>query len=425
MEFEKRIGKVYRYRWAIFITLLICYFFVYFHRMTVSVLGSDMIADVGGSVALLSSAYFYAYLMMQIPSGLLSDRFGPRSMTFLFLLLAAVGSVITFFAVSFSELVIGKIFIAVGLAVVYVPLMKLLAVWFKGADYAPLTGVVIAVGNVGAIAAAAPLAMLNDVIGWRDIFLLLGIVTLILSMLCLLIIRNHPHDKNLPSIEEIEYHETGKEPSESSEARIPTLTGLKMTIFGGRKFWMLALGYFLIYGTIMTYQGTWIKIYYESAFDFIYNAAWLVTMVGVGKILSSLMMGYVSQRVFHSKKKAVIIGNIGFLAIWGVIWLLTGKVDSYWFWMGVNFMFGFFGGFMTVSFSQVKELFPIAISGTVIATMNTFLFAGAAVMTNLSHFIIVNRTPAEFETLWMLMFFFIALACILSCLSVEKDPEKC
>ena len=393
-----------RHRWAIFAVLTIGYFFVYFHRISVSVVGQDIVADVGGSIGLLSSVYYWTYTAMQIPSGLMADRFGPRAASTLFLLIASVGSLITCVGTEFWMIVLGKVMIAAGMAVVYVPLMKLVSVWFPKADFAVLSGIVIAVGNVGAIAATGPLEMLADALGWREVFLVLGLVTLVLALLCAVVIRNHPSERGLPSVESVE----GSGAVESSAARIPVLKGLRIVFSGGRRFWTCALAYFLVYGTIMTFQGTWAVTYFNSVYGFVLSASWMVTALGVGKILSTLAIGAMTSRgVIRSKRRTMICGTSVFAAIWVVIFLFAGEIDSYWFWFAVSFLFGFFGGFMTLSFTQVKEWYPIAVSGTAVS--------GFMVGT--------SYTLENFTALWGLMTLFALIAVVLLALSVEKRPE--
>ena len=410
-----------RHRWAIFAVLTIGYFFVYFHRISVSVIGQDIVADVGGSIGLLSSVYYWTYTAMQIPSGLMADRFGPRAASTLFLLIASVGSLITCVGTEFWMIVLGKVMIAAGMAVVYVPLMKLVSVWFPKADFAVLSGIVIAVGNVGAIAATGPLEMLADALGWREVFLVLGLVTLVLALLCAVVIRNHPSERGLPSVESVE----GSGAVESSAARIPVLRGLRIVFSGGRRFWTCALAYFLVYGTIMTFQGTWAVTYFNSVYGFVLSASWMVTALGVGKILSTLAIGAMTSRgIIKSKRRTMIYGTSVFAVIWIVIFLFAGEIDSYWFWFAVSFLFGFFGGFMTLSFTQVKEWYPIAVSGTAVSGTNIFLFLGASVCTTVSGFVVgTSYTLENFTALWGLMTLFALAAVVLLALSVEKRPE--
>ena len=419
------LSALRRYRWAIFAVLTVGYFFVYFHRISVSVVGQDIVADVGGSIGFLSSVYYWTYTAMQIPSGVMADRFGARAASTVFLLIASIGSLVTCVGTEFWMIVLGKVMIAAGMAVVYVPLMKLVSVWFPKSDFAVLSGVVIAVGNVGAIAATGPLELMAQALGWREVFLVLGVITLVLAVLCATVIRNHPKDRGLPSVEAVELSEHGTAVVESSAARIPVMKGLRIVLSGGRKFWTCALAYFLVYGSIMTFQGTWAVTYFNNVYDFVLSASWMVTALGVGKILSTLAIGgMTSHGIIRSKRKAMIYGTSVFTVLWAVIFVFAGDIDSYWFWFAVSFAFGFFGGFMTLSFTQVKEWYPIAISGTAVSGTNIFLFLGASVCTTISGAIIGTAyTLDNFTVLWGLMLLFSAVAVVLLVLSVEKRPE--
>lgn len=419
------LSALRRYRWAIFAVLTVGYFFVYFHRISVSVVGQDIVADVGGSIGFLSSVYYWTYTAMQIPSGVMADRFGARAASTVFLLIASIGSLVTCVGTEFWMIVLGKVMIAAGMAVVYVPLMKLVSVWFPKSDYAVLSGVVIAVGNVGAIAATGPLELMAQALGWREVFLVLGVITLVLAVLCATVIRNHPKDRGLPSVEAVELSEHGTAVVESSAARIPVMKGLRIVLSGGRKFWTCALAYFLVYGSIMTFQGTWAVTYFNNVYDFVLSASWMVTALGVGKILSTLAIGGMTSRgIIRSKRKAMVYGTSVFTVLWAVIFVFAGDIDSYWFWFAVSFAFGFFGGFMTLSFTQVKEWYPIAISGTAVSGTNIFLFLGASVCTTISGAIIGTAyTLDNFTVLWGLMLLFSAVAVVLLVLSVEKRPE--
>lgn len=419
------LSALRRYRWAIFAVLTVGYFFVYFHRISVSVVGQDIVADVGGSIGFLSSVYYWTYTAMQIPSGVMADRFGARAASTVFLLIASIGSLVTCVGTEFWMIVLGKVMIAAGMAVVYVPLMKLVSVWFPKSDFAVLSGAVIAVGNVGAIAATGPLELMAQALGWREVFLVLGVITLVLAVLCATVIRNHPKDRGLPSVEAVELSEHGTAMVESSAARIPVMKGLRIVLSGGRKFWTCALAYFLVYGSIMTFQGTWAVTYFNNVYDFVLSASWMVTALGVGKILSTLAIGGMTSRgIIRSKRKAMIYGTSVFTVLWAVIFIFAGDIDSYWFWFAVSFAFGFFGGFMTLSFTQVKEWYPIAISGTAVSGTNIFLFLGASVCTTISGAIIGTAyTLDNFTVLWGLMLLFSAVAVVLLVLSVEKRPE--
>ena len=424
LEIKKTI---YSYRWIIFIILTAAYFFVYFHRMTVGIVGRDIVDEVGGSIGILSSIYFWVYTAMQIPSGLLSDHIGPRKATFIFLSIAALGSFLTFAGTEFWEIAVGKAFIAAGMAVIFIPLMKIISVWFGKKDFPQLAGIVIAVGNVGAIAASAPLEILSSALGWRVVFLLLGFVTLALALLCLAFIRDHPHQKGLLSLEEKEKEEKGTPIEDVTDAKMPMMKGLRTVAYSGRKFWTMALAYFFVYGSIMVFQGTWAFTYFKEIYGFGEAAAWLITALGVGKIISAAMIGVLNGRkIIRSKRTAMIFGTLIFAGTWGIIWMFAGSMDSYLFWVAICFIFGFSGGFMTLSYTQVKEWYPTAISGTSVSALNVFLFLGASVCTTITGFVIGRSYTLEnFNILWAIMFAFALIALLLVVLSKEKkegDP---
>lgn len=427
METNESAKKfVYRYRWVMFILLVVAYFFVYFHRMFQNAVGGAIIDDVGtGSKEILSSIYFWTYAAMQIPSGIMSDRLGPRKATFIFLGIAGIGSFLTSMAHDFTAVAIGKIMIAAGMAVIYIPLMKIVSVWFKKENFPELNGIVIAVGNVGALAAAGPLRVLATMMGWREIFMILGAVTIVLSLLCLAIIRDHPSKMGRPGIEEIAFAENGTPITDRSDAKVPVLKGLKVVAKSGRIFWTMGLAYFMVYGSIMVFQGTTSIDYFNKHVYTFAGAAWFITMLAVGKIASTILIGILSSRgIIHSKKNVMAVGIFFFAAIWGIIWLYAGQINSQWFWMTVCTLFGFFGGFMTLSFTQVKEWFPIALAGTSVSAMNVLLFLGASICTTAAA-IVLHKVYilANYQTLWMLMFFAAVIAFVLILLSKEKKED--
>ena len=110
--------------------------------------------------------------------------------------------------------------------------------------------------------------------------------------------------------------------------------------------------------------------------------------------------------------------------MWAVIFFFAGEIESYWFWFAVSFLFGFFGGFMTLSFTSVKEWYPIAIAGTAVSATNIFLFLGASVGTTVSGWIIGKTYTLEnFSTVWGLMLAFSILAVILLLVFMEKTDD--
>ncbi|MDD1757709.1 MAG: MFS transporter, partial [Methanotrichaceae archaeon] len=136
---KDQVERVLSYRRAIFGVLAIAYFFVYFHRVSPAVVSADLQIAFGvsaASIALLSSVYFYAYAIMQLPSGILTDNVGPRRMVSIFTLIAAAGAIITGIASTFDLVIAGRLLIGIGVSVIYIPTMKILAAWYREKEFA-------------------------------------------------------------------------------------------------------------------------------------------------------------------------------------------------------------------------------------------------------------------------------------------------
>ncbi len=418
-------AKMMKYRWAIFGILAIAYFFVYFHRTSTAVVGSSINDTFGvgaASIALLGSAYFYAYTAMQLPSGIFSDNWGPRRTATIFVALAGAGALMTGFATDFWIVIVGRVIIGIGVAVIYIPIMRVLALWFRKNEFASLSGMLLLVGNVGAIAATIPLTILLEALGgWKAVFLLLAAITFIIAILCWFIVRDHPTEMGYPSIEEIVSEETGEPITESTSEKIPMTVALKTTFGSGLKFWSLAIWFFFMYGSIMVYQGLQAGVFYNSVYGWDKNIyGTLLMMVGVGMIFGCPLAGILSDKVLKSRKKVLVFGTVVYTAIWAVIWLTSGNLDSQIAYAAINFCFGFFGGFFVVSYAQIKELYPISIVGTSTAALNLFPFAGGAILMLVSGYIVSENTATQFETLWLIMFAMMVIATVCAFLSSER-----
>ncbi|HOK27905.1 MAG TPA: MFS transporter, partial [Methanomassiliicoccaceae archaeon] len=417
--------KVLKYRWAIFGVLAFAYFFVYFHRVSTAVVSEDLQGTFGvgaASIALLSSAYFYAYTIMQLPSGLLTDSWGPRKTVSIFTMVAAAGAILTGIASSFLLVIAGRLLIGVGVAMVYIPIMKILATWYRKNEFASLSGILLAVGNIGALSAAGPLALMSGALGWQQVFLALGVITVVLAVAAWMITRDRPVDMGLPSIQEIESDETGEPiPPAKEVEKIPMTQALKMTFGSGMKFWPLAVWFFFMYGSIMVYQGLWAGPYYADVLGWDKATYGMVlTFIGIGMIVGCPLAGILSDKVLKSRRKVLIIGTVAYTIIWAAIWMSTGRLDSVIGQSALNFMFGFFGGFFVVSYAQIKELFPISIVGTTTAALNIFPFAGGAILQQVTGLMLVERTAAGYETIWLFMLVCMIIATVAGFLSKEK-----
>jgi len=267
---------------------------------------------------------------------------------------------------------------------------------------------------------------LSEALGWQQVFLILGVISLALAVDAFAITRDRPSDLNLPSIQEIEAMEFGEPVSEARVMeKIPMVQALKMTFGAGMKFWPLAVWFFFMYGSIMVYQGLWAGPFYHDILGWDKATYGLVlTFIGIGMILGCPTAGYISDKILKSRKKVLIIGTVLYTITWAAIWITAGQITVTEAYMVINFVFGFFGGFFVVSFAQIKELFPMAIVGTSTAALNIFPFAGGAILQQLSGLMLASRSLESYQGLWLFMLICMVMATAAAFLSREKEPGK-
>ncbi|MBW2707540.1 MAG: MFS transporter, partial [Deltaproteobacteria bacterium] len=185
------------------------YLLVYFHRLCPAVVALDMQADLQTSGALLgflAAAYFYPYALMQLPSGLLSDSWGPRKTITIFFALAGAASIFLGMVDSAGMAILARVLVGLG----FVPTMKVMTNWFKTEDFAMMTGILMAVGGLGAYFASRPLAWLSDIMGWRGSFVVIGAITLVVAVAIWILVRNTPQEMGLPAVNQPAQDNTGQ-----------------------------------------------------------------------------------------------------------------------------------------------------------------------------------------------------------------------
>lgn len=430
----EKMDKVLKYRWVVFIILALAYFFVYFHRVSTAVVAADIMKTFGvgaASIGLLGSAYFYAYTAMQLPSGILTDSWGVKKTAAVFTLVAAIGAILTGISTNFNMVLLGRLLIGAGVAMVYIPVMKVLAIWFRKNEFASMSGVLLAIGNIGALSAAAPLAMAAAVLGdWQMVFLLLGIFSVLLAGAIWGFVKEKPEDIGCPSIPEIEAFEARVEylPSKKVE-KIPMGEALKRTFGAGMKFWPLSIWFFFMYGSLMVYQGLWGGPFFRDVLGWEKASyAGILSFIAIGMIFGCPIAGYLSDKVLKSRKKVLLMGTAIYIVLWGVIWTQAGNLTSPLAYILIHFLFGFFGGFFVVSYAQVKEWFPASIVGTAVGAYNIFPFLGGAIFMTLTGKMMevaegVTASVGQYKSVWFLMFVCMLFAFLCLFVSKEKDPE--
>jgi sugar phosphate permease len=367
------LSKALRYRWLIFWILALSYVLVYFHRVCPAVVAVDMMRDLqagGALLGLLSSAYFYPYALMQLPSGLLSDSWGARRTITLFFTVAFVGSLLLGLAPSLLWAIVGRTLVGLGVSMLFVPTMKTLAEWFRIREFATMTGILMAMGGIGTLTATTPLALLSTWIGWRLSFVVVGIITFLLAILVWLFVRDRPADLGWPSPSEL---------SGSSPKAVGLLEGMKKVLTYPR-FWPVAIWFFFDCAVFFSFGGLWGGPYLMQVYGLTKaQAGQVLSMLAIGMIVGSPMLSFLSNRIFKGRKAVLVLSSFVMLCLTALLAFHTDQLPLpglYLICLGLGI---FSSAIVVIGFTTTKELFPLQIAGTSTGLVNIFPFAGGAV----------------------------------------------
>ncbi len=358
---------------SFFIFPLLCTLFCFsmFYRLTNAVIAPDLIAAFNLNaerLGVLSSAFFYTFALFQIPMGVLLDRIGPRKVMTSFTLIGAAGAFIFAWAGGYYFALAGRALLGIGMAAALMGSFKVFVNRYPPRRFSFLSGAIISIGTVGPVLATSPLVYLNSTIGWRLTFVYCGIITVALALLLFWVLREDDCEGGA----EIPISATA-----GQKAGVIKTLGL---VFGTLVFWQIGAMSFFRSGTFMGLQGVWLGPYLMEIKGFApLTAGNILMMLSLGAAVGAPVAGYLCERVFRSVKVVILLG-VGVYVL--LLIPLTGifKIESTAAYGAVFMLQGFFGSFGILCYTHIKELFPLSMSGTVIAAVNFFVMAGGAVV---------------------------------------------
>jgi sugar phosphate permease len=360
------------HRWVVFGAFAAVYFFVLFHRVSTSVVAPDLIVSFqtnATALGLMSSMYFYAYALEQPLVGYLADRLGPRRVVGFWSLVATLGCILFGLAPSITWASIGRALIGFGVGGVYVPALKAFSQWFRQKEFTTMTGLLMAIGNTGAIVATTPLALSSKAFGWRMSFFLIAVITLSLALVVLLFTRDYD------SVDRNDKNHAGK-PAEKSATSRKQIRFILTSI----KFWVLFVIFFGIYGIFVTLQGLWATPYLMSVLQADrLQASQLNMVLPVGFIVGAPLFGWIADRL-HTKRRQLFIGLLAVIAFFWLILSLRAQTLSVKELVVLFFAMGALtGGWLSVLWALVRESTSAQTMGFISGVMNPAPFFGIAV----------------------------------------------
>jgi len=418
---QNKASKASRYRWVVFFLLAFGYLLVYFHRLCPAVVALDMQADLQTSGALLgflAAAYFYPYALMQIPSGLLSDSWGPRKTITVFFALTGAASILLGLVGSLGFVIFARILVGLGVAMLFVPTMKIMTQWFKNEEFARMTGILMAVGGLGAYTASRPLAWLSDMMGWRGSFVVIGVITIVVAAAIWFLVRNTPQEMGFPRV---------NNPAEGNPGKaIGLAQGIKI-VLTSRPFWFLATWFFFSFCIFFSFGGLWGGPYLMHVYGLSKaEAGNILGMLALAMIVGSPFFSWLSDKVFRSRKKVIVLASVITLCLTIPLAFYPDAMNRPALYL-LCFLLGMFNSaIVVVAFTSAKELFPVEIAGTSVGLANLFPFLGGAVAPPILGAILeaqvktaTGYSAEAYSKAFLLYFIFALLALGASCFITE------
>jgi len=143
--------EVSPYRWVVWGILVSIYLIVFFHRLSVGVITGDLDKSFGMNatqIANLGAMYFYAYTVMQIPTGILVDHLGPKKTAIAGCIVAAFGSIIFALSINIPMAYLGRLLVGLGVSVIFLCVLKIQSNWFPAEKFASMSGLTTFIGSI-------------------------------------------------------------------------------------------------------------------------------------------------------------------------------------------------------------------------------------------------------------------------------------
>lgn len=389
--------------------LLLAYLLNFFHSLTTAVLQPYLTHSFNIdtlTVTTIGSMYFYCYLIMQIPVGLLVDKFGVRLVSTTGTFLAALGTALFAAATDVWLLYVGRAFIGIGTSVIFICIIKFQNFWFKPNIIMTMTGISCFIGTLGGILAQSPLAYMAELIGWRNSLYGIAFASLLNACAIAFWVKEMPIQKN--TIDEVK-------PS--------AFKGL-WVVLSNIRIWPAFLLYAVFFGSyvlIAGYIGTaWlIDVYNISSV----TASTYIIAAVCGAAVGCVAVGMWSDKI--GSKKIPMLGA-------GLCYLITWAVLAFWGndlpirIVGIMlFCIGFFSCAYVVCWSCVQEINPKEFSGIAVAVVNMGGFIGPILLPYLFVFFQNLHAPASTEGYSTAFFgIFIVVLAALICGLFVKEPDK-
>jgi sugar phosphate permease len=355
------------------------YLIAFYQRVAPAVMTQELSRDFALSAAALgnlSAFYFYGYVAVQIPTGLLADRWGPRKLLAAGALLTALGTLLFAMAPSVYWANAGRLAIGGAGGVAFVCMLKLASHWMPSRHFAFASGVALFIGVLGATLAGAPLRIAVDAFGWRAVMAASAFATALMAAAIWWTVRDDPEERGYRS-----YY-----PAAARHGDAGSMRANLREVLSYRNTWLLLAIPGAFSGIILTFAGLWGVPFLASQHGFSVREAALVTSsMLVAWSVSSMAYGPISERI--GRRKPIYVGGLVVtLALWSVVVFVPRMPPA--LLVALLIAVAIAAGAFIVNFAFARESVPARLAGSVSGIANMGVMLGGMLMQPLVGFML-------------------------------------
>ena len=336
------------------------FFYAFVLRVAPAVMVEELMREftVGAAIlGYLSATYLYIYAALQIPLGLVVDKYGLRGVVAGACAVCGIGSVVFSLAENVYVAYLGRGLVGAGAAFSFVGALNMAARWFPY-RFAVLGGWAQMMGSVGGFVGQAPLSMAVAAFGWRSCNLSLGVGGIFLAALLLFTVRDPK--------------KTG-----SSDDNLSIWLGLKYVCTNSQT-WLATLAAAGLTGTLLAFGGLWGVPYLMVAREIDKpSAASFISIIFIGWAVGAPFFGWLSDRI-GKRRVLLLCGTAGATLTISTI-IVFPKLSTILI-IPVLTLKGFFSASMILGFALAKENNPAESSGVALGLINTFVVGSGAIL---------------------------------------------
>lgn len=340
----------------------IYYSYEYFLRILPSVMEPALREHFNlsaGGFGLLSAFYYYAYVPLQIPVGVLLDRYGPRLLITIACFICVVGTFMFAGTNIFWIAAVGRFLVGLGSAFAFVGVLKLATIWLPEDKLAMVSGMAAALGTIGAMIGDNILGILVIKMGWKFTVDLTAYVGIVLIFVLWFGLRD-------------------KRDKESRSGTVDNLRKSMTDLFiiaSSGQIWINGLFGCLVYLPTTVLAELWGIPYLKHAHSLTQEGAdFANSLLFLGFTIGAPLMGFISDKM-RRRKPLMLLGAAGAAVIMMIVLYMPGlSVTSI---NSLMFSLGLFYSAQCIVFAVGRELSPAEAAGTAMAMTNMIVMLGA------------------------------------------------